>query len=299
MNINLRLAGALVAYSLSAWLAQAATISINESRTLKALAVELQERYGYLVSYEEAPYDSKSMLSDTRPRPSGLPYLLPAYTATVFHLPDPAPADQPAPPFPTPGGTNTMVPSALLAMIDEHAKAGNPGNFTALFEGGYAHIVPKSQIINGESVDFQPVLGTLVSVEYRGISCKEALDDLLGKVSSQRSVSVVQASVPVGPLLKHECDMSVSNLPARAIVSQILHVIGSSGVRSFPDARYSWMLLYDVNTNRYFFSTLLIPDLMAQAAAKVRPAKTPAGIAPPTNLATPNKPRTAAATADK
>ena len=62
-------------------------IAISEPRPLGKLAVELQRRYGYLVTYEEAPFDSERERS-TEILKNGTRYHSPVWKPIVFYVPD-------------------------------------------------------------------------------------------------------------------------------------------------------------------------------------------------------------------
>src|SRR5260370_19409225 len=53
----------LPAFSASICAFAAEAITVDESRPLDKLALKLVQRYGYLVTYEEAPYDESGLSS--------------------------------------------------------------------------------------------------------------------------------------------------------------------------------------------------------------------------------------------
>jgi hypothetical protein len=233
----------------------AETITINQSRPLGKLALDLQQKYGYPVTYEEAPYDAGTLHTETYS--NGSRYSSPGSVPIVFHVPDvavgravSASADR------VPFG----LPDVVMPLVEEYNRSGNPGTFTVFFEGGYAHIVPAGRVVNGKVVAFQPILSTAVSFTSKGHSCSDTLDVLLAQIEGVRGVSIVQAAVPIGALLRHECTVVVEDLPAREVLAGILDQLGTGTVRADPKPRYSWGLLYDSNIGKYFLSTMLVPD---------------------------------------
>src|SRR5436190_2552138 len=65
-------------------------IVVDESRPLVELVTQLA-RKGYLVSYEEAPYDDAALIVEVRP--NGLHYRYPRWRSIKFQLPDQATPD--------------------------------------------------------------------------------------------------------------------------------------------------------------------------------------------------------------
>ena len=62
------------------------TITVQQSRPLSALATELQTRYGYAVTYEEAPFDT----SELQPKKlsNGRVFLSAPVVSLTFHMPE-------------------------------------------------------------------------------------------------------------------------------------------------------------------------------------------------------------------
>src|SRR5260370_2880637 len=150
-------------------------ITVHESRPLDKVALKLVQRYGYLVTYEEAPYDESGLRTDVRL--NGVRFRYPSWVPTVFHVPDrpigpTAGSPEPAHALPPLG------PSVLDPLLKEYHDAGNPGRFKVIFEGEYAHIVPAARVVNGKAEDFQPVLSARIAFPSETCSCNETLRDL-------------------------------------------------------------------------------------------------------------------------
>lgn len=249
------------------------TIAVAESRPLGKLAVQLAQRYGYLVTYEEAPYDSVNLRPD--PRPNGVKFLYPDWKAIVFHVPEnPADAASAAP-----KKTASLGPQILEPLVKEYNESGNPEKFSVIYEGDYAHIVPA---IRRDGKDFEPILSTRIpsSIEVR--SCSDILNDLLSRITTARGVTILLGRVPVNSLIPHQCGIFGTDLTAREILSQILDQAGTPGVPGVKKTRFTWTLMYDANWNKYFLSTILVPDLSQPAKTSSGPATKP--VEPPPSL---------------
>lgn len=251
------------------WLATAYAadiITVEHPRPVLVLATELEKRYGYPVTYEEAPPDGSDLRSETLP--NGRTYRSAPDVPIVFHVPElrvGAPAN---------AALNRVpigMPDVILRMLDEYHSIAHGRRFTVLFEGGYAHIIPANRLTNHKAEPFEPILNTVVTLVEKGVSCNTALDSLLNQVSAVRGIRIVKGVVPMSPLFRHECVVNVSKMPAREVLAGILMQLGTRGASH--DPLYSWALLYDANVDKYFLSTSVIPDL--NAAAETVPAPPP------------------------
>jgi hypothetical protein len=260
-------------------------IAVQHVHPLGALTLELQNRYGYAVTYEEAPFDPAilrtSILSN------GRSFLSAPIVPFEFHMPDVTVGK------PIPGALNRVpagLPDVVLPLIAEYnERAGNGAAFSALFDGGYAHIVQTKRLVNGKAEPFQPILGTPVTMEVREVSCSVALNSLLAQVGTARGVRVVTGITPIGPLMRHACSLRVSGLPARNVLAGILAQLGTVP-RDPSQQTLSWALLHDPTTDKYFLSTSLVPNLnpVSPAAAPSMPEPTsPTAPTGPSRVAVP------------
>jgi hypothetical protein len=112
-------------------------------------------------------------------------------------------------------------------------------------------------------------------MNVQGISCSTALDTLLRQVGERRQVRIVRGVLPIGALIRHECTLNVTNLPARNVLAGNLSQLGARRANLEPvDA---WVLMYDPHWNAYFLSTSFIPDLNPEKSpSPPPPADTPA-----------------------
>lgn len=265
----------------------AETITVLHAHPLSALALELQKRYGYPVTYEEAPFDPSKLQADKRP--NGTTYLSAPVISASFEAPGLVLGTA------VPAALNrvpTGLPDVLLPLLADFHQA-DAATFTSLFEGGYAHIVPANRVVNGAVQPFQPILSTVVTMSVRDSSCSQALNSLLATVGSERGARIVEAIVPIGALMGRNCTLNVQNLPARDVLASILDQAGTAPGHPGPKALYSWALLHDPNTDRYFLSTSIVPDLTPEPVTAATPTPSPASgrTTPggPSRLATPNR----------
>lgn len=229
-------------------------IAINESRPLGKLATELNERYGYLVTYEEAPYSDLDLRVDLVRK--DLPYHSPISKPVTFHLPQRASS--------APGSANQIEPlrpELIHSLIREYQRSGNPGKFDALFDGEYAHIVPSGRMVGRRLEEFQPVLSTKVIISAQSHSCFDIFSELFDQILKVRGFNVVAARLPVNAYNSRQCVIEGTDLTARQVLTQILLQIGTKVVPGLRNTRFSWWFAYDANEAKYFLSTAIVPDL--------------------------------------
>lgn len=259
----------ICSFCMTAYAADA--IVVQHAHPLSALALELQQRYGYAVTYEEAPFDTAKLHSQQLA--NGRSFLSLPVVSMSFQMNGLAVG------APVAGVSNRVpagLPDVVLPLLSGYHQADG-GAFTALFEGGYAHIIPVNRIVNGTAQPFQAILGTAITLKVESSSCSAALDSLLAQVNSARGVQVVRGIVPMGPLMGRDCSVNVTGLPARDVLASILAQAGT--VMHPPSTTvYAWALLYDPNTDKYFLSTSIVPDLSAKApVVNVPTAPAPTG----------------------
>jgi hypothetical protein len=231
------------------------TIGIDESRPLGKLAAQLTQRYGYLITYEEGPYEGVNLRTDLRP--NGVKFLYPDWKPIVFHVPEGAGE----------GGSTTsnkvapLGPQILDPLVREYNESGNPGKFSVIYDGGYAHIVPAVGM-DGKSY-FEPILNTRIPSSMEVRSCNDMLNDVLFKITTARGVTILPGRLPVNGLITQQCAIFGTDLTARQMLVQILQQIGSPKYSGSVASRFTWTLMYDANWNKYFLTTYLVPHLGA------------------------------------
>ncbi len=238
-------------------------IVVDESRPLVELVTQLA-RKGYLVSYEEAPYDDAALVVEVRP--NGLRYRYPSWRSIKFQLPDQAAPD-------------AEPPAAMLeAFIKQYQGSGNPGQFASLSDGEYLHVIPAARVSGGAAQKFEPILSTHVSFFTEVRSCYETLSDLFTKIRAVRGVSMVLGVSPIGQLIGQQCAVLGQNLTAREALIQILQQVGASPVKEADPTYFSWLMMYDANMDYYVLNTVIVPRDSAAVpsdSSQIKPALTP------------------------
>jgi len=284
--VRVELLVTLLTASLAVPSAAADEISVNQSRPMMALAGELAQRYGYLVTYEEAPVDAvREVIKE--PRRNGLEFRYPAWSPVTFHL-EARETSAGVPITQEPmragfGGTVTVSGSGSVrpltqesvdSLVSEYNASGNPGKFTVIYDGGYAHIVPAGRSVNGQITDFQPILSTIVPAKLQEGTCWDLFSGLIGEIQTIRHVAIEVGEAPVNPLSEASCTISGHDLDARHVLIQLLDEIGDLPSVGIKD-RFVWTLAHDPTEGAYWLSTRVMPGRRAKASQGHGDAATP------------------------
>lgn len=247
-------------------------IRVERSRPLAGLAAEMRNRYGYLVTYEDAPVDTKEIVVERRP--NGLDFRHPAWKPVVFHVrarTEPSEAAD-ATPGTAPGQIKPLGPDVIGPLVAEYRSSGNPGKFTVVYDGEYAHIIPAGRVVDGRIVDFEPILSTVVQFNQAQGSCLDLLDALLAEVQQIRSVKFTIVNVPLSPLSQQQCSVTRHGIAARQVLMQLLDGMARRA-EPVPGVPCAWSLIYDQTTEAYFLDARPVWDYR-RATANSAPATT-------------------------
>ena len=234
-------------------------VTMNGPRPVAALASELGKRYGYLITYEEAPYSNQELTSESRP--NGTKFVFPRSSSMTFDVAT-APLGTMAQ-----GGVPSASSNIVQHLLDQYNQSLNPQRFSAIYDGQFTHIIPITRNVNGKAETFVPMLSTSVSFTTEAHQCHEILTDLLNQIGRSRGMTVVPAVVPMNNLMNHECSVQGGTSSARNILSQILdQIVGSNYPSDLPKPRYVWSLCYDANIENYFISITPVFQKVSQQA---------------------------------
>ncbi len=268
-----RVAAVVIAGSLWSPLAvRAADIEFREPRPLAKLVGNLVEVSGYLVTYEEAPYDEANELH-TDSYANGTKFRSPTWATIKFQVPSRTGVAGIAASSPEP--RNTAGPLQMIrGFVAQYNASGNPGRFKTISDGEYIHIVPAGRMLNKSLEAFQPILDTGIAMPPEPKLCLTVLEDLLGQVGRLRSTTIVEGMVPLNPLLHYQCNVVGENLTAREALIQILEKMGHA-TGNYDLNRWTWNLVYDANINGYFLNTWLVPRvaIASQPIGTVEPVE--------------------------
>lgn len=232
-----------VAYSKQATISETGGIvrlTANDSRPLEQALTALQQKYGWLVDYEDPQYTSKLDLVDAKPLqdksfyPNG-EHRVPGGGSFIADL----------------GAVSTAGPDeqkTLQLLIDSYNRSSNPGRFELRPDkdrpGVFDVVGIAAHDSQGHVSQQQPLLDLPVTITAEQRTVSDTIDLICQKVAEKSEVKVTLGVYPLG--LDHaNVTVGGKELAARAYLS---HAFESTG------RKLVWRLLYDPDSNAYFLN---------------------------------------------
>lgn len=208
------------------------TLSVDAARPVMNAVVTLEQRYGWIVTYEDPPYAYSEDLQDrTVVAGSKRRALAPkGGRLEVLGLP---------------GSSESADPAALVnRVLDAHA-ASHAGErtFRVIRSSQMLHVVPmRLRDPEGEWKPIRPVLDAAVTIPQQSMTLQAFVDALSQQLTSTTGVPVATGVVPYHLFTETKVTIAASKEPARDVLVRALNASG---------ARLSWLLLYDAFDRKY------------------------------------------------
>ena len=208
-----------------------ASVNVNDPRPLAAAIQVLENRYGWVITYEDPPYVHPSEISDvtlavrkdyapTKPK-----VLIPLGGSFDFSYPVPSTAGDPD------------EAGVLATMLDAYRGSGHPGVFGLESSGSVVHIVPLMSRNSQDTLEKRTsLLDTRIDLPARERTAFEMIDGVLTAVTAARGVKVGIGTVPMNALLLTHVQGAVKGETARAALLRTLETT---------KLKLSWRLLCD------------------------------------------------------
>ena len=237
-------------------------LQVNEARPLGKLVLQLVKNYGFLVNYEESPYQPNELA--TTVYPDGRKFTYPLHNPLTLKLQ-------------VEGGDASAkvikgIQSLPLAeeliprLVAEYNKSGNPGHFSVRFDGEYTSIVGERSISRQGISAAGSLLDVRVKMDARSQLCSETLRELYSQIQQVIGENVGEGLIPANSKFSHNCTISGSvDLTARQVLLQILKQMGDHGPGN-PTTRLVYWLAHDSNGGgSYFLSVYGAPGVASVA----------------------------------
>jgi hypothetical protein len=207
----------------------------------------LENKYGWIITYEDPPYTHDSELVDV--------------TVSVRRDLDKFKPGQAPKVFVPKGGELTFnyaidpvskkpADSAVVVqqLLDAYALSGNPGVFRLDRDGKRLHIVATAARNNdGILVSRKSVLDVSITLPAQKRTGLELLEAFCAAVSEASGTRVLAAAAPLNLFLRYNPESGAKNQNARDFLTHELDSITSQ-------AKLSWKLLYNARGKTYFLS---------------------------------------------
>jgi len=215
-------------------------LTANDSRPLEQALTALQQKYGWLVNYEDPQYTSKLDLVGARPLqdksfyPNG-EHRVPGGGSFVADL----------------GTVSTAGPDeqkTLQLLIDSYNRSSNPGRFELRSDkdrpGVFDAVGTAANDSQGHVSQQQVLLDLPVTITAEERTVSDTIDSICQKVAEKSHVKVALGVYPLG--LDHaSATVGGKELTARTYLSQTFESTSRKLV---------WRLLYDPDSNGYFLN---------------------------------------------
>jgi len=257
-----------------------ADIPFNRTRPLLALCAVLRDRYGLLVTYEDAPADVATEL-EHEALPNGNTVSFPKWRPVTFHVPDDLPT-RADPTLPLNGPIDPQRSLAAVAeVVREYNESGNPGRFTVVQDAEYLHVQQIARTVEGKLEPFEPVSNTLVTLKTQSGTCQQMVTGLSAALFETRTTSLVEAVVP-NSLPMHNCRISGGSTTAGKVLEAVVDGINANNLTGEKMVTRAWDLVHDSNWGPYFLSFWVVDYHAGETAGQATPpASAPAKASAP------------------
>jgi hypothetical protein len=246
VTISLVRAALAAAFLLTASLANAgtmqSTIAIKDPRPVAKALEELENRYGWQITYEDPPYVHGSDVADV----------------TSLVRKNKSPAEEPKVLIPKGGTLSLTVPSAgwdensaIEAVLKTYNTTRGGNRFASLSGVRLLHVVPRKMTgPSGKLETVTPILDTIITVAPKKRSAFELLQEVCDTVSASTKEKVVVGTTPINLMMNETTAIGGSNETARSVLERL--VLGI-------DEPLSWQLFYDPGLKWYVVNIHVVP----------------------------------------
>lgn len=221
-----------------------ATITADDPRPLLQAIVELHQEYGWIIDYEDPPYEpGPDLVVDTDPswraaHPYGKDVTVPA--GGRFESSYPESQDMS-------GGAGEE--RALAKIVSDYNGSGNPGQFRLIkqADGSFAVVGAFVRGKEGRRKPVGSILETRISlpVETRGAS--QTIDEIFKRVTAATGVSFRHGGLVSNYLDQSMVTVGGVDMPARSMLLRMIDGL---------DPRLQWFLTYDADIPGYAVSVV-------------------------------------------
>jgi hypothetical protein len=223
--------------------ADAATVIANDPRPLSQAIRAVSEEYGWVVHFEEPPYQSDlELIDDTALQwraghPSKKGVRIAAGGAFQSDYPEkPNLATSPA-----------EEERVLNKIVSDYNRSGNPGEYEVrrLGDGSFSIVGTQVKDPTGTNVPVPAILDTPLSIPTGTRSVWQTITLIARNLSEKSGVRVNRGPMPTNLLFQSQVTLGGENVPARTLLLQAFAATKRELV---------WVLYYDANQPSYGLS---------------------------------------------
>lgn len=227
----------------------AETHTVTEPRPVYELVKVLERTYGWRVTYEDPPFESRDELKDvtssaysqTHPAQGDI-LLVPSAKAFTFSW--------------SVSGRTGDRKAVLDQCVNEHnSRSGNPGQFRTYHQGGVSHVIPSaSRNRDGAIVGTNSVLETRVSFPGQQRTLLDTISLIFDLVQRQTGARILVGTIP-GSATTEQIPLAANQVSARDALLLALNAYDAMVLgRGLAPLRMSWALLYQADQQIYYLN---------------------------------------------
>lgn len=196
----------LVGQAVSAVSGKPPTLSVTSSRPLADVLQGVQRYFSSSVTYEEAPTESPTILSDVTVVTGAGPKVMRAMPVASFSV--------------TLGATDTSPYQAVQTVLYTYQNAGLPGGYTVVQSENRVNVIP-SQVLgaDGSMRAVTPMMGQPVTFPVATRGAEDTIQLIIDQISSKKGVKAFLLNVPFGNL--DMIELGAAGRPARDVIGDI------------------------------------------------------------------------------
>jgi hypothetical protein len=222
-----------------------ATTLADDPRPLLQAVTAVSEEYGWVVDFEDPPYESDAdLVDDTAPQwrarhPGEKGFRIVAGGAFQSNYSE------------KPNTATSPVEERLVLnkIVSDYNASGNPGKFVVRkqSDGSYAVVGNSVKDDNGNSKSVSSVLDTPISIPSGRRDVLTTIGLILDAVSSSSGIKILAATMPMNVLIHSQVTIGGENVSARNLLLEALAGTKRTTV---------WQLLYDADNQTYYLNII-------------------------------------------
>lgn len=230
-------------------------VSSTAPRTLQDIARSLEAKLGWLITYEDPPFENPSELIES---------VSASYRAThpnaSFVVPRPKAmnisVNVPVISGPASESANLDLIGPAIDSVVKVANSSSGTRFASRQVGDYSHITPAVLLKkDGSMVPAVSLLDTLVTLPSAERTIGEAVDLICAQVATSRHFPIIIGAVPSNLFYGRKQVIAANQESARDVLIRIFKTADQELIdNGFQSSRITWDLLYDVNEHAYYFN---------------------------------------------
>jgi hypothetical protein len=228
------------------------TVSSRGGRPMLEAVRAANSSFGWVITYEEGPYDATRLIrantADRELIPRALPMSFHVETAKLNNAPSLAVTDR---------------LQVIRDLTLQYNKSQTSGTYYATQDGNFIHVRPALWAVNGKAAEYKSPLDNPVSLEpassYPNLA--SAINTVAEQAAAASKVSLVVGTMPYNIFLVRKMKFDVpAGLPARKALIELLAQASASSLAIFSPDQFTWELVYDGNSKGYFLNFYTVPN---------------------------------------